>query len=142
MPADLIRVEDADLDECGADSGVLAAYRAFLPLATSERRGLAILAHATTGAHQMLMLLARRVGAALRDENIRLRERGGDLKAGRQKLCYLPGRVLAAAIDEPGCRESLIMEAACFFQDLDGAWHASDDARASGAPLDPAALLR
>ena len=71
------------------------------------------------------MVLARRIGAALRDANIRLRDDGGDLKSGRRKLCYLPGDVLGAALDRPSARGELAHEAACFLQDLDAAWAAN-----------------
>ena len=62
----------------------------------------------------LLMVLARRIGVALRDANIRLRDSGGDLKAGRQKLCYLPGSALGAALGLAGARAELAREAACF----------------------------
>ena len=80
-----------------------------------------ILALPTKGGHHLLMVLARRIGAALRDANIHLRDGGGDLKAGRQKLCYLPGPALLAALGEPDAARALTHEAACFVQDLEGA---------------------
>jgi hypothetical protein len=138
LPTDLLHLEDADLDAAGVDPRLLATFRAYLPRALDERRGLAILAPASGGAHQPLVVLARRIGAALRDANIRLRDRGGDLKAGRQKLCYLPGSVLGSALALPGARAELAREAACFFQDLDAAWPAGD---ADHLPPDPDALL-
>ena len=138
MPTDLLHLEDADLDRAGIDPGLLAAFRAYLPGALDERRGLAILALPNAGAHHLLMVLARRIGAALRDANIRLRDDGGDLKAGRQKLCYLPGAALASALDQPGPRSELAREAACFIQDLDAAWTPGP---ANTAPVDPRALL-
>jgi hypothetical protein len=67
------------------------------------------------------MVLARRLGAALRDENIRLRERGGDLKRGRKKLCYLPGSLLSEALADERTSRTLASEAACFFEDVDAA---------------------
>lgn len=131
MPTDLLHLEDADLDAAAVNPLLLAAFRSYLPCALDERRGLAILAPAASG-HLLLMVLARRVGAALRDTNIDLRDSGGDLKAGRQKLCYLPGGLLGSALATPGARAELAREAACFLQDLEGAW-------ASG-PTGPAAL--
>src|SRR5690242_20614545 len=119
MPTGLLRLSDADLDDAAIDPPLLVAFRAYLPRAVDDERGLAILASPAHGSHQMLMVLARRIGAALRDENIHLREQGGDLKAGRKKLCYLPGRALALALGEPATRHALTSEAACFVQDLD-----------------------
>jgi hypothetical protein len=136
MPSALLHLDDADLDGVGLDPTLLAGFRAYLPLALEERRGLAVLAPADAGAHRLLMVLARRVGAALRDANIHLRDRGGDLKAGRKKLCYLPGSELGAALTTPGVRAALAGEAACFFQDLDAAWAAERAALAPGALLD------
>src|SRR5688572_28377239 len=122
IPTDLLRLEDADLDAAGLDPNLLAAFRTYLPGALDERRGLAILAPAEAGGHLLLIVLARRIGAALRDANIRLRDGGGDLKAGRQKLCYLPGTMLGRALGLPAARAELAGEAACFVQDLDAAW--------------------
>jgi len=138
MPTDLLHLEDADLDSARIDPYLLAAFRAYLPGAPTERRGLAILAPPDAGAHQLLMVLARRIGAALRDANIRLRDDGGDLQAGRKKLCYLPGDALASALGQPGPRSELAGEAACFIQDLDAAWTPGPVSR---SPLDPSALL-
>jgi hypothetical protein len=135
MPTDLLHLEDADLDQAGIEPRLLAAFRAYLPRALDERRGLAILAPPEAGAHRLLMVLARRVGAALRDANIRLRDTGGDLKSGRQRLCYLPGDALGAALARSGARAELAGEAACFLQDLDAAW------QANATPPEPAALL-
>jgi hypothetical protein len=98
----------------------------------------AILAASGAGTRELLMVLARRIGAALRDENIHLRERGGDLKAGRKKLCYLPGRALPSAFGTSGARRALADEAACFFQDLDEAWAAEQTA---GTMLSATVLL-
>src|ERR1041385_4478442 len=98
MPTFLLRLGDADLDDAGVDPALLLAFRGYLPRALEETRGLAILAPASAGTERLLMVLARRIGAALRDENIHLRERGGNLKAGRRKLCYLPGHALLHAL--------------------------------------------
>lgn len=132
MPTDLLHLEDADLDRARIDPGLLAAFRAYLPEALDERRGLAILAPPDTGAHRLLMVLARRIGVALRDANIRLRDDGGDLKAWRKKLCYLPGDALGAALGLPGARRELGREAACFVQDLDAAWAAGPSGMTHG----------
>lgn len=152
MPVELIHLEDADLDGRGVEPGLLAAFRAYLPSVLNERRelaerrGLTILAPASSG-RLLLMVLARRIGAALRDANIDLREGGGDLKAGRQKLCYLPGGLLAEALDSPKARLALADEAACFVQDLDAAWMAEararprTDDRTAALVLEPPALL-
>jgi hypothetical protein len=83
------------------------------------------------------MVLARRIGAALRDANIDLRDRGENLKLDRQKLCYLPGSALASALGEPHVRRTLAGEAACFVQDVEAACHAHAD---GSAPLGPDAL--
>ena len=137
MPTELLHLRDADLPAAGVDPGLLAAFRSYLPGALGDRRGVAILAPPAAGTRPVLMVLARRIGAALRDENIRLRERGGDLKGGRRKLCYLPGRALPAALGTPSARRVLAGEAACFFQDLEAAWTAGE----AGAPLSPVAVL-
>ena len=51
MPTDLLHLEDADLDRAGVEPSLLAAFRAYLPAALGERRGLAILASPEAGAH-------------------------------------------------------------------------------------------
>lgn len=137
MPTALLRLGDADLDGAGVDSTLLAAFRDYLPRALAETRGLAILAPASAGTERLLMVLARQIGAALRDENIHLRERGGDLKAGRKKLCYLPGHALRLALADLACQRTLASEAVCFFQDLDGArgGPSVDPSRLDSAPL-------
>jgi hypothetical protein len=121
MPTVLLRVGEADLDAAGVDPGLLAAFRSYLPHVLAEQGGMLILAAPAEGGHHLLMVLARRIGAALRDANIHLRDRGGDLKTGRQKLCYLPGPLLLAALGEPDAARALLGEAACFVQDLEGA---------------------
>lgn len=118
MPKDLIHVEAVDLDAAGIRTGLLSAFKAYLTGVLEDRRGAVILAPRGVG-HQMLMVLARTVGAALRDENIRLRERGGDLKRSRKKLCYLPGSALVAVLADPAARRALTTEAACFLQDVE-----------------------
>ncbi len=122
MPAELVRFGDADLDAAGLDARLLAAFRAYLPEALDDRLGVAILTPAGSGGHLPLMVLARQIGAALRDENIHLRDAGGDIKAEKKRLCYLPGYALGAALASPEARQTLVDEAACFFQDLDSAW--------------------
>jgi hypothetical protein len=151
MPVELLHVDEERLPSLGVDERLLAgfgAYRSGLPdgplgeacpapgspsWATAE--SVAILAPPEAGTRELLMVLARRVGAALRDENIGLRDRGGDLKGERKKLCYLPGRALPEALGSPSTRRALEREAACFVQDL-------DEARgAGGGSLDPSPLL-
>lgn len=121
MPASLIRVEDADLDAAVPDPRLLAAFRAYLPDALAERRGLLVLASPSQGGHYLLMLLARRIGAALRDTNIHRRDAGGDMTVGKLRLCYLPGPALVSALVEPDAARALTDEAACFIQDLEAA---------------------
>ena len=137
MPTDLLHVEDDALSAV-IEPGLLAEFRAYLHHAAEDTRGVAILAPPAASTRDMLMVLARRIGATLRDENIRLRERGGDLKTGRRKLCYLPGSELAAALDSSGCRRTLASEAACFVQDVDGAWGDEQNRR---VPLTVSALI-
>jgi hypothetical protein len=138
MPANLLHVEDADLDGADVEPGILVAFRAYLPTALDERRGLAMLTSGSGGGRRMLMLLARRIGAALRDENIRRRDSGSDMAARKLRLCYLPGALLSAALDHPQARAELAREAACFFQDLDSAWKAEYP---GSTPRDATALL-
>jgi hypothetical protein len=135
MPRDLLHLEDADLDRADLDPGLLAAFRAYLPRVLDERRGLAILAPSAAGTC-LLMVLARRIGVAMRDANIHLRDSGGDIKVGKQQLCYLPGHLLDDALVNPDTRAALAREAACFVQDLDGAWSGADE-----RTLPPDALL-
>jgi hypothetical protein len=137
MPVGLVHVEEADLDGAGIDPGLLAAYRTYLPRALDDRRGLLILVAPSEGGHHLLMLLARRIGAALRDANIRLRDAGGDIQAERQRLCYLPGATLPRALATPEYRLTLAREAACFVQDLDAAW--PDRPSCADRQADPAA---
>jgi hypothetical protein len=141
MPAELVRFSDADLDDAGLDRSLLAAFRAYLPEAVDDRLGMAILTPAGTGGHLLLMVLARQIGAALRDENIDLRDSGGDIKAAKKRLCYLPGAVLPEALTLPDARQTLADEAACFLQDLDAAWTPgeSDPAPLANGPARPAA---
>lgn len=138
MPTDLLHLEDAGLPSAGVDPRLLVAFRSYLPSALEDMRGVAVLAPSAAGTRQVLMVLARRIGAALRDENIHLRELGGDLKTGRKKLCYLPGCVLTSALATPSTRRALAAEAACFIQDLDEAWPAG---LPDPTPLAPPALL-
>ena len=122
MPPHLIRIDEADLVAAGIESGLLARFQAYLPSLLDDRRGLALLLPAGAGGEQLLMLLARRVGAALRDENIQVRDTGGDIKGQKKRLCYLPGDVLDEAYDTQADRQSLATEAACFLQDLHAVW--------------------
>ncbi len=135
MPRELLHVEPDDLPGLGVDGRLLAGLEAHLARANSDDVGLAILAPAEAGTRELLMVLARRVGAALRNENIGRRDRGGDEEAGYKRLCYLPGGVLAQALGMLRSGRALRSEAACFIQDLDLAW--ADQ----GAALDPTALL-
>jgi hypothetical protein len=121
MPVGLLHVDEADLDRAGVEPGLLAAYRAYLPRALEDRRGLLILAPPSQGGHHLLMLLARRIGAALRDANIRSRDAGGDMRASKLRICYLPGALLPTALATPDDRLVLATEAACFVQDLEDA---------------------
>jgi hypothetical protein len=134
MPTDLLHLDDADLPAAGVDPGLLAAFRAYLPGALDDARGVALLAPPAAGTRELLMVLARRIGAALRDDNIRLRTGGGDLASGRKKLCYLPGDALAAALASRDARRTLAGEAACFFQDLETIGGVGEAGPAGGAP--------
>jgi len=87
------------------------------------------------------MLLARRVGAALRDENIQVRDTGGDIKAAKKRLCYLPGGVLNEAFEEAEARAALANEAACFVPDLDQVWAGRVPESATLRPAQFLALL-
>ena len=122
MPTELIHLSEDDLPSLGVDAGLLAGFRRYLDRQPGALESLAILAPPEAGTRELLMVLARRIGAALRDENIRLRDRGGDLAAHRKKLCYLPGAALPEALRTPSARRALEREAATFFQDLDAAW--------------------
>ena len=142
MPVDLLHVDEADLPELGVDRRLLAAldaYRADLAgqgdTGWTSAESLAILGRREAGTRELLMVLARRVGAALRDENIRARDGSGPRRGGK-RLCYLPGRVLPEAFRSESARRTLASDAACFFQDLDQAWDGSD-----GGTLDPSLLL-
>jgi hypothetical protein len=138
MPVEFIHLEEDDLPNLCLDPGLLAGFRRYLGSGPAALESLAILPAPEAGTGQLLMVLARRVGAALRGENIRLRDRGGDLGAHRKKLCYLPGAALPAALRAPAARRTLEREAAAFFQDLDAAWRAE---RADSEPLAPRSFL-
>jgi hypothetical protein len=135
MPRELLHVEPDGLPALGVDGRLLREFESYLPRAVGDPVGLVILAPPEAGTRALLMLLARRVGAALRDENIHRRDHGGNRETPYKRLCYLPGSALAQALETPRARRSLESEAACFFQDLDlaRAGHA--------APLDPTAFL-
>src|SRR5437763_6005023 len=135
MPRELLHLERDDLPALGVERGLLAGFEAYLSRAADDRVGLAILAPPEAGTRELLMVLARRVGAALRNDNIRLRDRGGDRTARYKKLCYLPGGALPRALRMPGARRAVECEAACFFPDLDMAW------KAGAAALDPTPFL-
>ena len=138
MPVELIHLDADDLPSLGLDAGLLARFRRYLTGEPTALESLAILAPPEAGSRALLMVLARRVGAALRDENIRLRDRGGDLRARRKKLCYLPGAALPEAFAAPPARGTLEREAAVFFQDLEAAWRPE---RTDPEPLASSSLL-
>ena len=135
MPRELLHLERDDLPALGVERGLLAEFEAYLSRAADDEVGLAILGPPEAGTRELLMVLARRVGAALRNENIRLRDRGEGPTASYKRLCYLPGGALPRALRAPGARRALGCEAVCFFQDLEMAW-------ADGAvALDPSVFL-
>jgi hypothetical protein len=135
MPVEFIHLDEADLPSLGIEAGLLAELRRYLE---GEPESLAILAPPEAGSRALLMVLARRVGAALRDDNIRLRDRGGDLGTHRKKLCYLPGAALPEALRTPSARRTLEREAAAFFEELEAAWRAEGT---DAEPLAPSAFL-
>jgi hypothetical protein len=122
MPTALLHLGDDDLDDVGIDRRLLADFRVRLSRAVEHQQGLLVLVSAEAGGHHLLMVLARRIGVTLRDANIHLRDAGGDIKSGRQKLCYLTGSALASALNAADWRRVLAAEAACFVQDLDEVW--------------------
>ena len=139
MPRDLLTVELDDLPALGVHPALIEAVAARCagdPLAVPS---LALLGPRAAGTTAALMVLARRIGVALRDANIRLRDTGSDLRRGRRKLCYLPGSALPAALDAADTRRALQWEAAVFLQDLDGAW--KDTHHAEEVELAVAALV-
>jgi hypothetical protein len=138
MPVDLIHLEVDDLAGLGIESGLLDEFRRYFDRDPAALESLAILAPPAAGSRELLMVLARQVGAALRDENIRQRDRGGDLRAQRKKLCYLPGSALPDALRVPAARRALEREAAVFFQDLETAWRTE---RAGSGSLAPGSFL-
>ena len=122
MPPELLHIEEDSLPTLGVNGELLAQFEAYRSSTRDRPDSLAILAHREMGTRELLMVLARHVGAALRNQNIRLRDTGGDLKAGREKLCYLPGGALSDALRSKPARQALEREAACFIQDLETAW--------------------
>lgn len=139
MPRDLLSVESDDLPALGVHPDIVAAILARCAGDPLTMPSLALLGPAQSGTTAALMVLARTVGVALRDENIRLRDTGGDLQARRRKLCYLPGAVLSAALRSAGARRALRAEAAVFLQSLDAAWAA--EASAPAIEVELGALL-
>ena len=138
MPVELIHVDADDLAGLNIERALLSEFRPYLDHDPTELESLAILAPPEAGSRELLMVLARRVGASLRDENIRLRDRGGDLRAQRKKLCYIPGIALPEAFRDPAARRALEREAAVFFQELETAWQAK---RADSSSLVPGSFL-
>ena len=136
MPRDLLTVDQADLPALGVHPVLLDAVAARRDTEPLTIRSLALLGPRSAGTTAALMVLARRIGAALRDENIRLRDRGGDLRRGRRKLCYLPGGSLSAALGDDRARRALESEAVVFLQDLDDALVSS-----AGAPASDQAVM-
>src|SRR5207244_13315090 len=122
MPREALHLVQDELPGLGVERRLLAAFEVDLSRAADDQVGLAILAPPDAGTRELLMVLARRVGAALRNENMRLRDRGGGRQASYKKLCYLPGGALPQALRVPRARRSLEREAACSLQDLDNAW--------------------
>jgi len=134
MPRDLLAVEAADLPSLG-----VPAQLAHAAAELAARDGLtlpsaAILGSRDAGTTAVLMVLARKVGAALRDYNIRLRD-GGDVSATRLRLCYLPGAALPEALASVTARRTLESEAALFLADLDDAWTVAGVTADLGAAL-------
>jgi hypothetical protein len=138
MPVELLHLTVDDLPDLGLEAALVAEFRRYLDRDPAGLESLAILAPPEAGSRALLMVLARRIGAALRDANIHLRDRGGDLATHRQKLCYLPGPVLPEALRTPTARRTLERETAVFFQDLDAAWQAE---QVSVEPLPPVSFL-
>ena len=124
MPAHLLHVDVDDLPGLGVAPALLKRFDEFRARCLEAPASLAIFGPPAAGTRELLMVLARHIGAALRDENIKLRDRGDDLQTGRKKLCYLPGSALSEALRDPAARRTLEREAACFLQDLDAAFHA------------------
>ena len=139
MPTDLLHIEDSGLDVLDVDPELLSSFREQLTHVLESSIDVAILAPATMGTRAILMLLARRIGARLRDDNIQRRERGENLQSGRKKLCYLPGRLLVPALGDLVARQALIVEAAVFVQDLDEIGLHTD---ADFAPFSPVTLFQ
>ena len=121
MPRDLLTVEVEDLAGLGVHPALIDAVAARCAGDPLAIRSLALLGPREAGTTPALMVLARLIGAALRDANIRLRDGGGNLRAGRLKLCYLPGSALPAALAAGDARRALEAEAALFIENLDGA---------------------
>ena len=136
MPRDLLTVDQADLPALGVHPALVDAVAARHEADPLAIRSVALLGPRSAGTTAALMVLARRIGAALRDENIRLRDRGGDLRHGRRKLCYLPGTSLPAALGDDRALRALESEGVVFIQDLDDAWAGAADA----AAIDPAVM--
>ncbi|MFN0072183.1 MAG: hypothetical protein ACKVVP_11920 [Chloroflexota bacterium] len=122
MPTHLLHVEANDLPAHGQECELLSAFRAYLPRALQETRGVAILAPDSDSTTAMLMVLARNIGAALRDDNIRMRAGGHDMRTERKSLAYLPGTMLATALADSEAYQTLTSVAACFIQDLALTW--------------------
>jgi len=138
MSVELVHLELADLPRLGIEATLLARFQRYYGREPAALESLAILAPREAGTRELMMVLARRIGAVLRDDNIHLRDRGGDLGAQRKKLCYLPGEALAEALRTPSARHALEQEAACFFQDLETAWPAPP---AKYEPVPPSSFL-
>lgn len=124
MPAELVHVELSDLTGRGVNPELLSALEAYAPRAAADTRGLALLRPREGGTAAALMVVARQVGAALRDENIRRRDSGDDMRVTKKQLCYLPGSAFSEALEDASVAGALTREAALFIQDLDSAGEA------------------
>lgn len=134
MPRELLSAEADDLPGLGVHPALVAAV-AERCAAMNVIEGVALLGPPEWGATPALMVLARKVGAALRDDNIRLREAGGDLARGRKKLCYLPGSTVREALATEAGHRALHVEEAVFLQDLDAVWTGDGAAQPEASTL-------
>lgn len=126
MPRELLTVEAADLPSLGVPDDLTCAAAELASRDGLTLPSAVVLGPREAGTTAVLMLVARKVGAAFRDRNIRLRD-GGDTTTRRLRLCYLPGAILPEALASDEDRRALESEAAVFLQDLDDARRSGDD---------------
>ena len=92
MPAELVRLDDAQLAELNVDPGLLATFRTYLPRASDDPRGVAILAPPFELHPRAVDGSARRSRRGVERRKHCSAQSGGDLRTGRKSSATCPAR--------------------------------------------------